>query len=187
MDTLKGIPEHVESEFGDSIVARDELLGVLNDYPGLGPPDLCWLQKTPKKALGAGADNDSCGYYHWYLGRDVSSSAAIAAHFAALNRQLEKPGLLQGLFWSTEYAIERGFYCCFDPFSRVDVRCEFCIPGGVLSGAVDSAGDVKEVSSFQWHCVQVRGLRCCYIQLYFLASMLFPGTSGCEDCLLPLC
>lgn len=48
MDSLRGIPEHVEPEFGASITSRDEALLALGDAPGLGPPDLCWLQKCPK-------------------------------------------------------------------------------------------------------------------------------------------
>ena len=38
----------------------------------------------------------------------------------------------QGLWNTTETVIERGFYCSYDPFTRLDVRCELCIPGGVV-------------------------------------------------------
>ena len=48
MDSLRGIPEHIEADFGDAITARDDALLALDAAPGLGPPDLCWLQKTPK-------------------------------------------------------------------------------------------------------------------------------------------
>ena len=44
----------------------------------------------------------------------------------------------QGLWHSSEMVVERGFYCCFDPFTRLDVRCELCVPGGVVCGAIDA-------------------------------------------------
>jgi hypothetical protein len=43
----------------------------------------------------------------------------------------------------TEMRIERGFYCTYDPFSRLDLRCELCIPGGVVCGALDSEGAAR--------------------------------------------
>ena len=50
MDTIKGLCEVIESEFGEAIVARDESLAALLDVRGLGPPDLIWLQKNSKNA-----------------------------------------------------------------------------------------------------------------------------------------
>eukprot|EP00955_Chlamydomonas_euryale_P009833 105531-Chlamydomonas_euryale.AAC.3 len=44
----------------------------------------------------------------------------------------------QGMFSTTEVVIERGVYCCYDPFSRRDVRWELCVPGGVRGGSVDA-------------------------------------------------
>ena len=38
----------------------------------------------------------------------------------------------KGLWNTTEIVIERGFYCAYDPFTRLDVRCELRIPGGVV-------------------------------------------------------
>jgi hypothetical protein len=95
MDTLRGIPEHIEAEFGDSIVARDEAVAVLGEAPGLGPPDLCWLQKAPKARSLLGGAAEAQGYYHFVLGRDVSSTAAVAAYFALLNSKVEPCGVLQ--------------------------------------------------------------------------------------------
>ena len=46
---------------------------------------------------------------------------------------------MQGLWYASEIVIERGFYCSYDPFSRLDVRCELCIPGGVVSAKMMSA------------------------------------------------
>lgn len=158
MDTLKGIPEHVEADFGDSIVARDEAVAVLGNNPGLGPPDLCWLQKGQKRSglLQLGGSSEAQGYYHFVLGRDVSSSAAIASYFALLNSKVEPCGMLQGLWMASEFVIQRGFYCCYDPLSRMDLRCELCVPGGVVVGAVDAAGVLHDVTPEMWVQAQVR-------------------------------
>lgn len=167
---------------------------LLASVPGLGPPDLCWLQKSAKGSWSTVAAEPR-GFFHFCLGQDVSSSAAIAAYFAELNALVEPVGFLQvrhaagarrgrqeqperahaamqarvlgtlwvqacpavltappsppplgtimqGLWTSAETKIERGFYCCYDPFTRLDVRCELCIPGGVVCGALDAGGSV---------------------------------------------
>ncbi|KAG2487075.1 hypothetical protein HYH03_014321 [Edaphochlamys debaryana] len=159
METIKGHPEHVEGVFGEAIVARDEALVVLSSACGLGPPDLCWLQKSPKSAL-TGASGEAKGYYHYCLGVNTSSSAAVAAYFATLTSMVEAPTFLQGLFSTTETRIERGFYCCYDPLSRLDVRCELCIPGGVVCGALDAEGNVHDVTPDLWrNCVVATFLR----------------------------
>jgi hypothetical protein len=94
MESIKGHPEYVETVFGEAIVARDESLVVLAGASGLGPPDLCWLQKAPKSAL-TGSSGESKGYYHCCLGVDASSSAAVAAYFATLTSLVEPPTFLQ--------------------------------------------------------------------------------------------
>jgi hypothetical protein len=96
-DALAGIQEAIEDQFGDSIVARDEALAVLVQAPGLGPPDLCWLQKAPKSStfLFTPSAAEPKGYYHHVLGRDVSSSAAVCAYFAELTALVEPMTMLQ--------------------------------------------------------------------------------------------
>ncbi|GLI71473.1 hypothetical protein VaNZ11_016611 [Volvox africanus] len=159
MDSIKGHPEHVETVFGEAIVARDESLVVLAGASGLGPPDLCWLQKAPKSVL-TGSSGQAKGYYHSCLGVDASSSAAVAAYFATLTSLVEPPTFLQGLFSTSEVHIERGFYCCYDPLARLDVRCELCIPGGVVCGALDCEGNVHDVTPELWrNCVVASFLR----------------------------
>lgn len=165
MDTLKRTPEHVESDFGESIISRDEALSLMAEAPGLGPPDLCWLQKTAVGLLGGAGEPG--GYYHWTVGRDISSSAAIAAYFASLSTQAEQASFIQGLFTTSEYKIQRGFYCAYDPFSRMDIRCELCVPGGVECKALDTSGSLQDVPDNVWGNLQVRrsmqalALRCC--------------------------
>jgi hypothetical protein len=96
-DALAGVIEAIEDEFGDSIVSRDETLAVLVQSPGLGPPDLCWLQKAPKSStfLFSSTASEPKGYYHHVLGRDVSSSAAVCAYFAELTALVEPMTMLQ--------------------------------------------------------------------------------------------
>ncbi len=94
MESIKGHPEHVETVFGEAIVARDEALLVLSGACGLGPPDLCWLQKAPKSAL-TGSSGEARGYYHYCLGVDASSSASVAAYFATMTSMVESHSFLQ--------------------------------------------------------------------------------------------
>lgn len=156
-DTLKTIPEHVESQFGESIASRDEALVVLASSPGLGPPDLCWLQKNSRSLL-TGAVGEAKGYYHYVLGSDISSSAAIAAYFASITALVEPASFVQGLFSASEMKVDRGFYSCYDPFTRMDIRCELNIPGGVVCGAMDSDGNVHDVTPDLWrNCVVSKG------------------------------
>ncbi len=67
--------------------------------PGLGPPDLCWLQKAPKPVLfisHAHTNPDaSKGYYHHVLGNQISSSAAVAAYLAELINSVEPMSFMQ--------------------------------------------------------------------------------------------
>ena len=158
MESLKGVVENIEVEFGDSILARDDAVGQLANHPGLGPPDLCWLQKGAKNTL-TGSTAPPEGYYHHVLGRDVSSTAAIAAYFALLNSLVEHVGMLQSLWLAKEWTIQRGFYCCYDMISQMDVRCELCVPGGVVAGAVDAQGQLHEVTPQIWRQAQVSKAR----------------------------
>ncbi|KAL6750532.1 Chs5p-Arf1p-binding proteins-domain-containing protein, partial [Haematococcus lacustris] len=133
---------------------RDESLVGLATTPGLGPPDLCWLQKASKGSW-ATVNAEPRGFWHHTLGRDVSSSAAVAAYFAELNATVEPITFMQGLWYTAETKIERGFYCCYEPFNRLDVRCELCIPGGVVCGALDAEGTVHQVTPDIWRNCQL--------------------------------
>ena len=162
MDTLSGLPEAVEAVFADAVAARDDALAALASGPGgLGPPDLCWLQKgrghwepgSDPAAAGCG------GYHHSVLGGDVSSSAAIAGYFGGLLARVERPGYLQSFFQGSELALQRGFYCCYDAISGTDIRCELCVPGGVVSGVVDAAGALRDAADpLLWQQAQVCGV-----------------------------
>lgn len=51
-------------------------------------------------------------------------------------------GFLQGILSAKDSVVERGIYCCYDPFSMLDVWCDMSVPGGVVARAVDSMGDL---------------------------------------------
>jgi hypothetical protein len=161
MDTIAGLPQCVEAEFSESIVARDDALAALVAAPGLGPPDLCWLQRGRGAwSPGSESQGDSHGYYHHVLGGDVGSSGAVAGYFATLMARVERPGLLASLWQGAELTVQRGFYCTYDAISRMDLRCELCVPGGVVSrgrgrgegggGSSRSPGSVTEESFAPW-------------------------------------
>ena len=173
MDTLKGIAEGVEVEFGESIIARDESLVVLSELPGLGPPDLCWLQKSIKGTWGA-SSGEPRGYCHYTIGGDVSSSAAVSAYFAEVMTLQEPITFLQGFFYTSETQVDRGFYCCYDPFLRLDIRCELCIPGSVICEALDPDGTVHDVTPKMWRNCHLAG---------FLRAELYDAdlTSNCSN------
>lgn len=69
--------------------------------------------------------------------------------------QVEQPSFLGSLLTTKTWTIQRGFYCCYDVITRTDVRCELCIPGGVVAGAVDATGMVAEVGPANWRNIQV--------------------------------
>ncbi|KAI8353278.1 Chs5p-Arf1p-binding proteins-domain-containing protein [Choanephora cucurbitarum] len=139
-DTLKDIPEFFESEIGESIAARTDALGTFRE---LGPPDLCHIIKTNSKP-----GVKELGSYHYVSGVDASSSAELAAYLNSLTYSLDET---QSWFSkSNAWRIRSGIYCCFNAFSRVDVRVEVKIPGGVESYYVDVRGERHEATAAIW-------------------------------------
>ncbi|KND00333.1 uncharacterized protein SPPG_04655 [Spizellomyces punctatus DAOM BR117] len=125
---LRGIPEFFENELGECLVARTESLSTFRE---LGPPDLCHIVKTnPKTQV------KDIGSYHYALGTDASSSATLAAYLNSLTYSI---GSTAGK--ASPWKIRSGTYCCYNAFSRVDVRVEVRIPGGVDAYVVDMRGD----------------------------------------------
>jgi len=49
--------------------------------------------------------------------------------------------------------IQGGIYCCYDAFSRSDVRCELTVPGGSQSYVINRDGQ-REDDVSQEVCVQ---------------------------------
>ncbi|GAA5806493.1 hypothetical protein HPULCUR_012027 [Helicostylum pulchrum] len=139
-DTLKDIPEFFETEIGESISARTDALGTFRE---LGPPDLCHIIKANSKP-----GLKELGSYHYVSGVDASSSATLAAYLNSLTYSLDDT---QSWFSkSNAWRIRSGIYCCFNAFSRVDVRVEVKIPGGVESYYVDVRGERHEATAAIW-------------------------------------
>ncbi|KAL9543385.1 hypothetical protein MBANPS3_008138 [Mucor bainieri] len=139
-DTLKDIPEFFETELGESIIARTDALGSFRE---LGPPDLCHIIKVNAKP-----GIKEIGSYHYISGVDASSSASLAAYLNSLTYSMDDT---QSWFTkSNSWRIRSGIYCCFNAFSRVDVRVEVKIPGGVESYYVDIRGERHEATADIW-------------------------------------
>ncbi|KAI9483466.1 MAG: Chs5p-Arf1p-binding proteins-domain-containing protein [Benjaminiella poitrasii] len=139
-DTLKDVPEFFESELGESIAARTDALGTFRE---LGPPDLCHIIKAHSKP-----GTKELGSYHYVSGVDASSSATLAAYLNSLTYSIDET---QSWFSkSNAWRIRSGIYCCFNAFSRVDVRVEVKIPGGVESYYVDIRGERHEATAAIW-------------------------------------
>eukprot|EP00803_Ostreobium_quekettii_P010857 evm.model.scf_4208.2 EVM.evm.TU.scf_4208.2 scf_4208:1263-7461(-) len=81
---------------------------------------------------------------------------------------MEKVGFLQGLLSAKDYTVERGIYCCYDPFSQLDVWCDMCVPGGVVARAVNSVGDLFDLTPEIWRHVHVAA---------FLRSQLYDAAT----------
>ncbi|CAO3639074.1 unnamed protein product [Mucor hiemalis] len=88
------------------------------------------------------------GSYHYVSGVDASSSATLAAYLNSLTYSLDDTQSWFSKF--NAWRIRFGIYCCFNAFSRVDVRVEVKIPGGVESYYVDVRGERHEATAAIW-------------------------------------
>ena len=79
------------------------------------------------------------GSFHFVSGVDASSSASLAAYINSLTYAIEDNSawFSKGPVWK----VRNGCYCCFNAFSRVDVRVDVKIPGGVHTYVVDLRGE----------------------------------------------
>ncbi|KAG0638358.1 Chs5p-Arf1p-binding proteins-domain-containing protein [Tuber brumale] len=134
------VPEIVESEIQESVTTRTESLPILRE---LGPPDLVHLTKSqPKVGL------KEIGTYHHVTGVDASSSASLAAYINTLTYLIGENQIWFGKPQS--WRITTGIYCCYNAFSRVDMRVEVKIPGSVEAYAVDERGEKRMASELLW-------------------------------------
>lgn len=88
MESIRKTAENVEQRFGEALGTRDTTVSTLKKQSGLGPPDMCWLQKRVKKAFRK--KSEVRGSYHWVVGLDVRGEASIKAYFIDLVSNLEK-------------------------------------------------------------------------------------------------
>ncbi|KAF8588198.1 chaps-domain-containing protein [Ramaria rubella] len=139
MDTFRDVPEFFEVELGESLIARTEILATFRE---LGPPDLCHTVKSQ------GRGQKDLGTYHYVSGVDASSSASLAAYLNSLTYAVEDNSA-----WfskSTAFKVRNGCYCCFNAFSRVDVRVDVKIPGGVNAYVIDLRGERHDATPEIW-------------------------------------
>ncbi|KAL1413575.1 bud site selection protein [Vanrija albida] len=140
-ELFKDIPEFVETDIGESVIARTETLASFRE---LGPPDLCHVVKS----YGQKAAQKDIGSYHYCSGVEASSSASVAAYFNSLQFHVEESPAWFGK--GSGWRVRTGTYCCFNAFSRVDVRVDVRIPGGVDAYVVDLRGDRHEATPEIW-------------------------------------
>ncbi|KAI7824830.1 Chs5p-Arf1p-binding proteins-domain-containing protein [Gamsiella multidivaricata] len=139
-DNLRDIPEFIERELGESLQARTDALSTFKE---LGAPDLCHIIKVNVKP-----NVKETSSYHYVSGIDASSSASLAAYLNSLTYAIDESHawFSKGVQWR----IRSGVYCCYNAFSRVDVRVEVKIPGGVESYAVNIRGERQEATAAIW-------------------------------------
>ncbi|KAF9566530.1 chaps-domain-containing protein [Agrocybe pediades] len=138
--SFKDIPEIFEVELGESLTARTESL---SSFRELGPPDLCHVVKSTGRA-----GQRDFGSYHYISGVDASSSASLAAYINSLTYAIEDSS---AWFSKTpQWKVKNGCYCCFNAFSRVDIRIDVKIPGGVAAYVIDLRGERHEATPEIW-------------------------------------
>ncbi|KAG8166578.1 hypothetical protein KVR01_002267 [Diaporthe batatas] len=128
------VPEITEEVLQESIDARTESLISLRE---LGPPDLVHLLKQQARNSGK-----HIGVYHHVTGVDASSSASLAAYINTLT--YKEHGQAQSA------KIVEGVYCCYNAFSRLDMRVHVTIPGTVESYCVDERGEKRKATDDLW-------------------------------------
>ncbi|KAM0286423.1 hypothetical protein ACHAQH_000849 [Verticillium albo-atrum] len=128
------VPELTEEHIHEAIDARTDSLISLRE---LGPPDIVHLLKQPK-----GNQGKQIGVYHHVTGVEASSSASLAAYINTLTYREHGP--------SAQIKIVEGLYCCYNAFSRLDMRVHVTIPGSVESYCVDERGEKRKATDELW-------------------------------------
>ncbi|OCK79280.1 chaps-domain-containing protein [Lepidopterella palustris CBS 459.81] len=134
MVTVPAVPEIFEEELHSAVEARSETLQTLRE---LGPPDLVHLVKQPKQSQ---STTKQFGVYHHVSGVDASSSASLAAYINTLTYSPH----------DKTNKVVSGLYCCYNAFSRLDMRVQVAIPGTVESYCIDERGDKRVASDDLW-------------------------------------
>lgn len=125
----------MEQYVGLSIIERTSRLQAIDD---LGPADMCVLQKCYPQSKRVEVST-----FLYFTGVDTSNSALIAAHLQALATLIS--GKSQHWFNDKKHwKVPECTYCCYNAFSRVDMRVTVHIPGKFESVVVASNGKVVE-------------------------------------------
>lgn len=129
-------------------------------------PARCKLILLTRRCI---SNREQLGSYHYVSGIDTSSSASLAAYINSLTYSIEEPQawftkgptwkVKNGCFWcvrlgpisdnlltiySLPIELDDPFpttRSCFNAFSRVDVRVDVKIPGGVNAYVIDLRGE----------------------------------------------
>ncbi|KAI0421100.1 chaps-domain-containing protein [Xylaria grammica] len=128
------VPEISEEVIHESIDSRTETLVSLRE---LGPPDLVHLLKQNLRNTGKQA-----GVYHHVTGVDASSSASLAAYINTLTYKEHGQ--------APTHKIVEGIYCCYNAFSRLDMRVHVTIPGTVEAICIDERGERRKATDELW-------------------------------------
>ncbi|TGJ80671.1 hypothetical protein E0Z10_g8105 [Xylaria hypoxylon] len=128
------VPEISEEVIHEAIDARTETLVSLRE---LGPPDLVHLLKQNLRNTGK-----HTGVYHHVTGVDASSSASLAAYINTLTYKEHGQ--------APTHKIVEGIYCCYNAFSRLDMRVHVTIPGTVEAFCVDERGEKRKATDELW-------------------------------------
>ncbi|KAI9893446.1 MAG: hypothetical protein M1814_006743 [Vezdaea aestivalis] len=132
---VPAIPEIYDDSLQVSIEARTDALQTLRE---LGPPDLVHLVKQASKSQSK--ISIKVGVYHHVTGVDASSSASLAAYVNTLVHSPHEKGT----------KVVSGLYCCFNAFSRLDMRVQVNIPGTLESFCVDERGEKQATTEEMW-------------------------------------
>ncbi|KAF8430853.1 Chs5p-Arf1p-binding proteins-domain-containing protein [Boletus edulis BED1] len=146
--SFKDVPELFEVDIGEALTARTESLATFRE---LGPPDICHVVKSNGRA-----GQRDLGSFHFVSGVDASSSASLAAYINSLTYAIEDNSAWysKGPIWK----VRNGCYCCFNAFSRVDVRVDVKIPGGVHAYVIDLRGERRDATPEMWQETYVSAL-----------------------------
>ncbi|KAI1115290.1 chaps-domain-containing protein [Nemania sp. NC0429] len=131
---VPAVPEISEEVIHESIDARTETLASLRE---LGPPDLVHLLKQNLRNTGK-----QTGVYHHVTGVDASSSASLAAYINTLTYKEHGQ--------TPTHKIVEGVFCCYNAFSRLDMRVHVTIPGTVEAFCVDERGEKRKATDDLW-------------------------------------
>ncbi|KAI9791310.1 MAG: hypothetical protein M1816_004091 [Peltula sp. TS41687] len=126
------VPEIIEERIFNIVDSRTEVLNTLRE---LGPPDLVLLVKQTVKS-----PSKRTGVYHHVSGIDASSSASLAAYVNTLTYMPHEKS----------QKVISGIYCCYNAFSRLDMRVQVTIPGSVESYCIDDRGLRHEATENLW-------------------------------------
>ena len=80
------------------------------------------------------------GSYHHVTGIDASSSASLAAYVNTLTYATHD---------KTQKVVS-ALYCCYNAFSRLDMRVQVTIPGSVESFCIDERGERRPATESLW-------------------------------------